>query len=120
MAILEEQIISTNVDPLDVERGGHRREPAGVADQGHRYPEKGGPSVARRRAAAKSEVTGSDESRQPSPRFTPGHRAGVVKPLRARGGCLGVVRIRAWKAAKSPGELPNERRSRNTREDPGN
>jgi hypothetical protein len=33
---------------------------------------------------------------------------GVVKLLRARGGCLGVIRIRAWKAAKSPGELPNE------------
>ena len=40
---------------------------------------------------------------------------GVVKLLRARGGCLGVIRIRAWKAAKCPGELPNERRSRNTR-----
>ena len=34
---------------------------------------------------------------------------GVVKLLRARGGCLGVIRIRAWKAAISPGELPNER-----------
>ena len=45
---------------------------------------------------------------------------GVVKLLRARGGCLGVIRIRAWKAAKSPGELPNERRSRNARGDPGN
>ena len=44
----------------------------------------------------------------------------MVKLLRARGGCLGVIRIRAWKAAKSPGELPNERRARNTREDPGN
>jgi hypothetical protein len=40
---------------------------------------------------------------------------GVVKLLRARGGCLGVIRIRAWKAAKCPGKLPNERRSRNTR-----
>jgi hypothetical protein len=49
-----------------------------------------------------------------------GHRAGVVKPLRARGGCLGAIRIRAWKAAISPGELPNERRSRNARADPGN
>jgi hypothetical protein len=39
---------------------------------------------------------------------------GVVKLLRARGGCLGVIRIRAWKAAISPGELPNERRSWNT------
>ena len=27
---------------------------------------------------------------------------------------------RAWKAAKCPGELPNERRSRDTRHDPGN
>jgi hypothetical protein len=34
---------------------------------------------------------------------------GVVKFLRARGGCLGVIRIRAWKAAICPGELPNER-----------
>ena len=42
-------------------------------------------------------------------------RIGVVKLLRARGGCLGVIRWRAWKAAKGPGELPNERRSRNTR-----
>ena len=40
---------------------------------------------------------------------------GVVKLLRARGGCLGVIRIRAWKAAISPGELPNERRARNAR-----
>ena len=40
---------------------------------------------------------------------------GVVKLLRARGGCLGVISIRAWKAAKSPGELPNERRARNAR-----
>src|SRR4051812_2254475 len=45
---------------------------------------------------------------------------GVVKLLRARGGCLGVIRIRAWKAAKSPGELPNERSSRNARGYPGN
>src|SRR4051812_3257325 len=49
-----------------------------------------------------------------------GARIGVVKLLRARGGCLGVIRIRAWKAAKSPGELPNERRARNARGDPGN
>ena len=49
-----------------------------------------------------------------------GGRVGVVKLLRARGGCLGVIRNRAWKAAKSPGELPNERRTRNTRGDPGN
>ena len=47
--------------------------------------------------------------------FTGGGPIGVVKLLRARGGCLGVIRIRAWKAAKSPGELPNERRSRNAR-----
>ena len=33
---------------------------------------------------------------------------GVVKLLRARGGCLGVIRWWAWKAAKSSGELPNE------------
>jgi hypothetical protein len=36
-------------------------------------------------------------------------RIGVVKLLRARGGCLGVIRWQAWKAAKGPGELPNER-----------
>jgi hypothetical protein len=40
---------------------------------------------------------------------------GVVKLLRARGGCLGVIRIRAWKAAICPGELLNERRSRDSR-----
>jgi len=38
-----------------------------------------------------------------------GDLIGVVKLLRARGGCLGVIRIRAWKAAICPGELPNER-----------
>jgi len=38
----------------------------------------------------------------------------VVKLLRARGGCLGVIRWWAWKAAIGPGELPNERRSRNS------
>jgi hypothetical protein len=42
-------------------------------------------------------------------------RVGVVKLLRARGGCLGVIRWWAWEAAKGPGELPNERRSRNAR-----
>jgi hypothetical protein len=46
-------------------------------------------------------------------------RVGVVKLLRARGGCLGVIRWRAWKAAIGPGELPNERRSRNARWRPG-
>ncbi len=35
-------------------------------------------------------------------------RVGVVKPPRARGGCLGVIRWWAWKAAIGPGELPNE------------
>ena len=39
----------------------------------------------------------------------------MVKLLRARGGCLGVIRIRAWKAAISLGELLNERRSQDTR-----
>ena len=34
---------------------------------------------------------------------------GVVKLLRARGGCLGVIRWWAWKAAKSSGELPHKR-----------
>jgi hypothetical protein len=34
----------------------------------------------------------------------------VVKLLRAHGGCLGVRRLRrAWKTAKSSGELSNER-----------
>src|SRR5262249_15438338 len=49
------------------------------------------------------------------PRGPCGGPIGVVKLLRARGGCLGVIRFRAWKAAKSPGELPNERRARNAR-----
>jgi hypothetical protein len=48
-------------------------------------------------------------------RLRGGGPIGVVKLLRARGECLGVIRIRAWKAAISPGELPNERRSRNAR-----
>jgi hypothetical protein len=48
-------------------------------------------------------------------------RIGVVKLLRARGGCLGVIgRKRAWKAAKSPGERPNARRARNARTHAGN
>ncbi len=34
---------------------------------------------------------------------------GVVKRIRARGGCLGVIRWWAWKAAKSSGELPHKR-----------
>jgi len=46
-------------------------------------------------------------------------RAGVVKSPRARGGCLGVIRWRAWKAAIGPGELPNELRSRDARRRPG-
>jgi len=33
----------------------------------------------------------------------------VVKRIRARGGCLGVIRWWAWKAAKSSGELPHKR-----------
>jgi hypothetical protein len=34
----------------------------------------------------------------------------VVKLLRAHGGCLGVRRLRkAWKTAKSSGELSNKR-----------
>lgn len=52
---------------------------------------------------------------RPGSGFSVRGRIGVVKLLRARGGCLGVIRWRAWKAAKGPGELPNERRSRNTR-----
>ena len=65
--------------------------------------------------------------RQPAPRCSArddatfrlcigcGGPIGVVKLLRARGGCLGVIKIRAWKAAISPGELLNERRSRDAR-----
>ena len=51
----------------------------------------------------------------PAIRSSRGGPIGVVKLLRSRGGCLGVIRIRAWKAAISPGELPNERRARNSR-----
>ena len=66
--------------------------------------------------------------RQPAPRAPLsmacpsrcGGPIGVVKLLRARGGCLGVIEIRAWKAAISPGELLNERRSRDARGNPGN
>ena len=46
-------------------------------------------------------------------------RVGVVKLLRARGGCLGVIRWWAWEAAIGPGELPNELRSRDARRRPG-
>ena len=62
--------------------------------------------------ARRSRLAGSGLGRDRRGRGGP---IGVVKLLRARGGCLGVIRIRAWKAAISPGELPNERRSRNTR-----
>jgi hypothetical protein len=48
-------------------------------------------------------------------------RIGVVKLLRARGGCLGVIGSkRTWKAAKSLGERPNARRSQNARTHAGN
>lgn len=44
----------------------------------------------------------------------------AAKLLRACGGCLGVRRRgRAWKTAKSPGELSNEHRSRDSRMDVG-
>ena len=62
------------------------------------------------------------------------HRSCSARPLRgpwrrpdrcgqAPKGAGGMPRrhqIRAWKAAKSPGELPNERRARNARANPGN
>jgi hypothetical protein len=83
----------------------------------------GGPGsgcrVARRRAGGLGLQPVARRPAAPS-RGRCGGPIGVVKLLRARGGCLGVIRIRAWKAAKSPGELPNERRARNARGDPGN
>ena len=78
----------------------------------------GGPSpgAASRDAAPEEPASGPSLVRSSGPSQGPrGGPIGVVKLLRARGGCLGVIRIRAWKAAKSPGELPNERRSRNAR-----
>jgi hypothetical protein len=80
---------------------------------------------ATRRETPRRRQSGTDPRRIGSTRVGPsgparGGRIGVVKLLRARGGCLGVIRIRAWKAAISPGELPNERRARNARADPGN
>ena len=76
--------------------------------------------VARRRLGIGPPATAARAARRSVAPASAGCRGrggpiGVVKLLRARGGCLGVIRIRAWKAAISPGELPNERRSRNTR-----
>ena len=102
-----------------------RREPMRPRTR-DRYPENGRTRVARRRGPSADRDRGptavGPSRRSPSVRgrSRSGGRIGVVKLLRARGGCLGVIRIRAWKAAKSPGELPNERRSRNARGDPGN
>ena len=71
---------------------------------------EGEPSRARRscgsRAVRWRREPASDHRRRPD-------RRGQVP--KGAGGCLGVIRIRAWKAAICPGELPNERRSRNTR-----
>jgi hypothetical protein len=75
---------------------------------------KSGCRVVRRRAGCLGLQPVARRPAAPS-RGPCGGPIGVVKLLRARGGCLGVIRIRAWKAAKSPGELPNEHRSRNTR-----
>ena len=76
------------------------------------------PRVPRRETPRPQATSAARRSRCGLPVFRPAGRGGpigVVKLLRARGGCLGVIRIRAWKAAKSPGELPNERRARNAR-----
>jgi hypothetical protein len=74
------------------------------------------PAAASRDAAPGNELSATRRSCSPAVLLDPrGGPIGVVKLLRARGGCLGVIRIRAWKAAKCPGELPNERRSRNAR-----
>ncbi len=105
-----------------MQSGGARRESreAGQNPYGSQSLRRTPPRAASRDAAGESGL------RQPAPRAvvigvpacrSPGRGGpiGVVKLLRARGGCLGVIRIRAWKAAISPGELPNERRSRNAR-----
>ena len=84
-----------------------------------------GPRASRDACGSRVEGMRDDVVRTPLGSFgrEPGRvgrgRIGVVKLLRARGGCLGVIRWRAWEAAKSPGELPNEHRSRNTRWRPG-
>jgi hypothetical protein len=71
--------------------------------------------VARRRGR-RTQDGPPDRHRRESKR----RRIGVVKSIRARGGCLGVIRTTwAWKAAISPGELLYERRSRNARGRPG-
>ena len=79
-----------------------------------------GPAAASRDAAGGEPGPCGPADVGPAPLTRHGDPIGVVKLLRARGGCLGVIRIRAWKAAISPGELPNEHRSRNARADPGN
>ena len=84
------------------------------------YGSRSCPGPAPRRDDAGTDEPGRWTRRETARTSRCGARIGVVKLLRARGGCLGVIRIRAWKAAKSPGELPNERRARNARADPGN
>src|SRR5436309_14510671 len=102
----------------------HRCEPAEVA----RVRKKKNPygsqvgldPAAASRDAGTAKPDPSEPAASPTRLHGRGGPIGVVKLLRARGGCLGVIRIRAWKAAKSPGELPNERRARNAGGDPGN
>ena len=120
MATLHYSTVRKTASPDVMSRGAVSKNP-----YGSQYAELGsGRRVARRRAGIRASgekpVARAAEAFWCS-RLRPGlHRGrggpiGVVKLLRARGGCLGVIRIRAWKAAISPGELPNERRSRNTR-----
>src|SRR5437763_13543307 len=104
----------------------HRCEPAEVArvrkqrnEQNPYGSQVGLDPAAASRDAGTAKPDPSEPAASPTRLHGRGGPIGVVKLLRARGGCLGVIRIRAWKAAKGPGELPNERRSRNARSRPG-
>ena len=74
-----------------------------------------GPVIASRDAVAAKPGRSGPVVTAPSSFLGRGGPIGVVKLLRARGGCLGVIRWRTWKAAKCLGERPNARRSQDVR-----
>ena len=77
-----------------------------VAETPHRTRVFDNPSLVRSWSRDFAGLPGEDRRRRPD-------RCGQVP--KGAGGCLGVISIPARKAAISPGELPNERRSRNAR-----
>jgi hypothetical protein len=93
---------------------------SGTGGNGHGGPGPRRETPPRDRGRASSEGRQDRAAPPARPASRGRRRVGVVKPPRARGGCLGVIRLsRAWKAAIGPGERPNTRRSRDARARPG-